>query len=198
MIFCGNNAELCAILKAPSQFRNDDTLLAAFIPCNLTYKQYQDYRWQRPLPSSPYQYSTLDPGIQEKLKSTTRRLAKNPELTRWFRLHRFTLSLYDFLTRAPRDYCMWTQEASPILKNPDAETRSLTTILDTCKARNVGYKKPARLIFVHVAALVSFPKLPQLALRRMKESDMRVFSYGSDGSVSPERWGLREIYPIGM
>lgn len=74
----------------------------------------------------------------------------------------------------------------------------LVVLLDECRARNVGHKADVRVIFVHVGALETVRRLPAFAMRRARNPEIRIYSYGTCHSVPPERWGLREIYPIGM
>ena len=108
------------------------------------------------------------------------------------------MPLYKFLTITSRTYCLWYAGADGKAGEiAGMETTALRTILTTLKAKDMGYKSDVRIIFVHVGALKTFFKLPVLAERRVKQPEIRFYTYGTHESVAPERWGIREIFPIG-
>lgn len=79
-----------------------------------------------------------------------------------------------------------------------SETRALQTILKRCGAQRVHLKDDKlRTIFVHVGSLVAFQKFSHLARKRKKWPWVQFFTYGTHETVSPERWGVHEIYPLG-
>lgn len=174
-------------------------MLAALLPWSLTVKEYKENQIHA-VPSDLVPYTgLLDPQLLETLRKSGkgRKLLQKPLFAEGLRIHNFDEATWDFLTRAPRSYCVWHASADGTLAEPGYDTVTLTAVLDECNAKNVGYKSDVRVIFVHVGALPTLRKLQALAMRRCKQADLRIYSYGTHPTVHPDRWGLKELYPIG-
>lgn len=199
IIFPSAITEVCNLFKIPPYLQDQSSVLAALIPWTLTVEAYTANRW-RQVRSDPYKgAATLNPELFEVLrqKGKKRKLLQTPLFSQGLRIHKFDADIYDFLTRASRSYCVWHTPADGALNEPGYETRALISVLDDCNANNVGYKADVRVIFVHIGALPTLRKLQALAMRRCKQIDLRIYSYGTHATVPPDRWGLREIYPVG-
>ncbi|KAI0094587.1 hypothetical protein BDY19DRAFT_913567 [Irpex rosettiformis] len=203
VIFPSAITEVCNIFKVPAYLRDKSSLLAALVPWSLSPNEMIENMWTQPTNRIPFK-GEINPELLRIIEAQekTRRLVKNPSFAAGLRIHKFTPEIYSFLTRTPRSYCIWhtSPGQKPDTSKPDGtqwETRGLVAVLEECYAKNAGHKADVRVVFVHVSALATFRKLPALAVRRLKQPDMRIYSYGSHTSVPPNRWGLREIYPIG-
>ncbi len=199
VIFPSAITEVCNLFKIPAYLRDKSSLLAALVPWNLSPNEMIENMWTQSTALVPYK-TELDPSLLRLLESQgkTPNLAKKPTWAAALRLFKVTPEIYNFLTRSPRAYCMWHKTSDPKRDASDMENRMLVVLLDECRARNVGHKADVRVIFVHVGALETVRKLPAFAMRRARNPEIRIYSYGTCHSVPPERWGLREIYPIGM
>ena len=184
-------------MKLPSTLRSAP-LVAALIPWNLTVEQYQHNEWQKTQAELSTQDGRIAPELAERIADVASALTAKPLYAQGLRQHHFSVADYEFFTRTSRNYCVWHAPADGSLKKPGFETKTLLAVLEVWKAQNVGYKMDVRAVFVHVGALPTLHKLVALAMRRCKRPDMRFYSYGTHPTVHPERWGLREIYPIGL
>lgn len=106
---------------------------------------------------------------------------------------KFPQLLAQWLSTSARGYCVWSSPDGP----SDMETTLLKMVLGRCNAQDIGLDADARLVFIHVRALTSLDKIPRLNERRSKRPEVRFYLYGTHSSVSPERWGIREIFPLG-
>ena len=170
-------------------------MVGVLIPWLVTVDQYQEKQWFAPRNELFAKGCRLDPELRKKLEGSQKLL--KADFCLGLRVHRVTAPFFAFLARAPRAYCVWHAPADGTRDAPGFETRLLLAILDAMNAKNVGYKADVRIIFVHVGALKTFYRLEALAMRRCKQPDLRIYSYGTHESVKPTRWGLREIYPLG-
>lgn len=196
IIFPAAHTDLCAYLKAPQEVREGAPLIAMLVPWAITVDNYNDKKWFKSRHELFLDGGQLDADIVKKIEG--RAALGNPFFALGLRVHRFSTRTYDFLARAPRDYCLWTGQVDGSTSQPGFETKTLVAVLDACKAHNVGYKQDVRAIFVHVGALKTFHKLQALAMRRSKQPSIRFYSYGTHPTVPPNRWGIREIYPTGQ
>ncbi|KAI0702474.1 hypothetical protein BC835DRAFT_1320860 [Cytidiella melzeri] len=198
VIFPPAITEICTLFRVPDYLSAQSTLLAALVPWSLTADEYVNNTSLQPL-DNIRMTGQLDPDLQKVLSTNrqTLRLLQRPLFAQGLRIHKFTVEIYDFLTRSPRSYCMWHSPPEGKLDDSKYETSLLVAVLDACGAKNKGYKSDVRVIFVHVGALSTLGKLPALAMRKCKQQDMRIYSFGTHSTVPPNRWGLREIYPIG-
>ncbi|THH02520.1 hypothetical protein EW026_g379 [Hermanssonia centrifuga] len=197
LIFPSVMKDICDFFKVPPNLVESSQIIAALIPWTLTVDEYRQNRWMRNNNDSPFTDARLDPELAKHLQKDRKLLAYNNTFSLGLRILRFTASVYKFLERSPRSYCIWHSPADGSTSHPGFETKLLLAILDVCKAKNVGYKTDVRVIFVHVGALPTFHKLEALGMRRCKQSDLRIYSYGTHQDVQPDRWSLREIYPLG-
>ncbi|KAK0465307.1 uncharacterized protein EV420DRAFT_951890 [Desarmillaria tabescens] len=131
---------------------------------------------------------------------------KNAELQHALRILKYPPWLHDFLSRRPRDYCVWYEDDKqdvrgkhkPFdLKGGNLETYWLAAILAQYGGVNKGYKADVEVIFVHIGAVKTLHKLMALVERRAKRPDILFVTFGTHQRVHPERWEFRRIYPIG-
>lgn len=96
-----------------------------------------------------------------------------------------------------RTYCAWWSFEGGAEELSGLETKQLHGIMKACKAKNVGHKKDARVVFVHVGALQTLHQLPAFAERRCRRPEIHFYTYGTHMSVPRGRWGVHPIYPLG-
>lgn len=197
LIFPSAISEICSTLKVSSQLRASP-LLAALVPWKLTTEQYRENEWQKTQEDLSPKYGRVETISAEKGSALSRTLTAKSYYGRGLRIHHFSTADYDFFKRSARAYCLWNAPSDGTAKAPGFETKTLVSMLDTWKATNAGYKADVRVIFIHIGALSSLHKLEALAMRRCKRPDMRFYTYGTHHSIHPERWGIREIYPLGL
>ena len=168
------------------------------MPWELTTKEFRTVTWKS---RSPTLERTLDPAFAAALEAAGRKVTTQRRFYQALHILGFPKSLYEFLfqTQSPRPYCIWNEPGDTTLTGAVGyETSLLREILAQCTlARDVGYKTDVRIVFVHVGALGTLHVLPALAVRRMRQSELRFMTYGTHPSVPRERWGIREIYVLG-
>ena len=194
IIFPGVHKDLSSYLKVPPEVR-DGKLIAMLVPWAITADDYVNGRWFKSRHELFMDGGQLDPEMAKRIEGHP--ALGSSSFALGLRIHGFNARVWDFLSRSPRDYCLWFENADGTSSHPGFETKALIATLDACKARNVGYKQDVRVIFVHVGALRSFYKLHALAMRRSKLSSLRFYLYGTHPTVPPTRWGIREVYPTG-
>ncbi|KIP11426.1 hypothetical protein PHLGIDRAFT_474501 [Phlebiopsis gigantea 11061_1 CR5-6] len=196
LVFTPSSTEVCSTLKLPSRFRTSP-IIAALVPWKLNVKQYRENEWQRAQDGLKSSDGRIEAKLAESIGKLPKAVTAKPQYARGLRIHQFTPAEYDFFKRAPRRYCIWNMPSDGTMKEPGFETKALVAVLNAWKAEEVGYKVDVRVVFVHVGALRSLQKLEALAMRRAKRPEMRFYTYGTHHSVHPERWGIKEIFPLG-
>lgn len=164
-------------IKVPISFKDTASLVAALLP------------WK--MGPSAYSASGIDVSFEnfsecEKLDDHVMGFLQFPS------------DLRVFMSRSPRQFCVWSSPSDGINSVHGLETKELLRILKKFKATDVGYKADVRAVFVHIAALKSFHQLHCLAERRMRSFDIRFWTYGTHPTVPKTQWGVQEIYPLGM
>lgn len=181
--------------KCPKEPREGTDLVAVLVPWKVTVDNYQDKQWFATRRELYLKGGRMDSELNKRTDGSRKLL--NTDFNLGLRIHQFPPLVYEFLARTPRAYCIWHSPADGPREAPGFETRILVAVLNALKARDVGLKTDVRVIFVHVGALKTFHKLGALAMRRCKQPDMRIYTYGTDRNVPPSRWYMREIYPVG-
>ncbi|EMD41671.1 hypothetical protein CERSUDRAFT_110243 [Gelatoporia subvermispora B] len=180
-IFPDTSLEICGLFQVPQEFRLKGTLLCALVPFKLTPSECLPLDYQeKNLPIGP----TLD--LPEKL---------TPAILHTFNILRLPRTLHDFLTKKPRKY--YICHSSDGQRTPGYETSLLIDVLKKYNAVLATHKDYLNVVFVHAGSFDALRKLESLAERRRRELEVRFYVYGTHESVSPSRWGIREIYPIG-
>ncbi|KAK7064499.1 chromo domain-containing protein [Favolaschia claudopus] len=177
---------LCRMLKVPEDMIKNSSLIAALLPWKPFAKESR-----RPfgLLTQPLKPSILSDADWKKTMSKSKyQLA--------LRILKFPRDLHDWFSRSERTYSVWPS-AEERTGNRDREIGFLTTILNECGAKKVGFKTDLRAIFVHVGSLVTIQKMPLLVERRSQMCGLRFYTFGTHESVHPESWGIREIFPLG-
>lgn len=164
------------------------------MPWELKAKDFQRLHWKPRIPSTG---TTLDPAFIPMLDEAGRKVISQRRFYQALHILQFPKTLYDFVAAPNHPYCIWYAPGDCMPSGSGYETSLLKEILSKCASKDVGYKAEARVIFVHVGALTRLQDLPGLAERR-KHPNPRFITYGTYPSVPRERWGVRELYPIGM
>lgn len=188
--------ELRQALKVPQELVDANALVAALVPWELSWRTYEDALWLSPRSLEPSQNRPPAAVFEALQKSSI--FPNTPLFHRVLRILKVPRTLLDFMSTPNRPYCLWYANADGVHPSRGYETKLLQTFLTICKARDVGIKADVRAVFVHIGALATLYKLPALAERRYKRPDLRFYTYGSHENVSPDRWGIREIFPLGM
>lgn len=187
--------ELRQALKVPQELVDANALVAALVPWELSWRTYEDALWLSPRSLEPSQNRPPAAVFEALQKSSI--FPNTPLFHRVLRILKVPRTLLDFMSTPNRPYCLWYANADGVHPSRGYETKLLQTFLTICKARDVGIKADVRAVFVHIGALATLYKLPALAERRYKRPDLRFYTYGSHENVSPDRWGIREIFPLG-
>jgi hypothetical protein len=187
---------LCSFLRVPDHLRQNSKnthALVALLPWLVSSAKYNKGATRKP-PNETIQ-RLLFPSSQPK--EGRRRILKGTVATMAMDLLAFPPELLDFMNLPNRSYCIWfiAVDGTPI--NPGFETRQLKYILSKTNAAPVSLDAEARVIFIHVGALESFYNLPALVAKRRDTAEVRFFTYGTHQSVPSNRWGMREILPLG-
>lgn len=195
LVFPPSINELCRLLRVPDALLVVPTapMIAALVPWELSSQEYDDARWFK-LRSDETAHTRLDPKVADLANET---FANNSAVQRALRILNVPMSLYKFLAYQSRTYSIWYSGGDGCEDVVGVETTALRTVLSAFKAKDMGHKADVRAIFVHVGALKTLHKLVALAERRSKRQEIRFYTYGTHESVAPERWGIREIYPLG-
>ncbi|KAH9937573.1 uncharacterized protein B0H18DRAFT_1113390 [Fomitopsis serialis] len=194
LVFPSSINELCRLLKVPPQTLVDAPMIAALLPWELTRQEFDEAKWFKTR-SDDALTASLDPVVDAAAREM---FSKNPAVHRALRILNVPHRLFKFLSASSRTYCIWYSPADgQVGELAGMETAALRTLLAAFKANDMGYKKDVRIVFVHVGALKTIYKLQALAERRNKRCELRFYTYGTHESVPPERWGIREIYPLG-
>lgn len=172
--------------------QSGSTLIAALIPWAMSPEQLNGV-----LPS--YQSSISPEAAIETFNQ--RELTRLTILQHGLRILQWPTWLDSHLREGVRSYHIWSV-GCPEDKHPnrDFETTILRKVLQhygMAREEKPAPGENAKLIFVHIASVKTLALLPVLLERRMTLGCVFVL-YGTHPSITPDRWGIREVYPIGM
>jgi hypothetical protein len=193
VIFSPGLETVLSRFQVPSDMQHGSPLLAALFGWALPSSVIRDYEWRPPLQDVAQiaGLPILDAGRRD------RTLRHKVMYHHALRILKFPDWLHDTMSMPNRPYCVWYEGGDDPSHAAGLETVLLNNILKYCGAKNVGYKTDVRAVFVHVGALRTLYKLPAFPERRSRRVELRFFTYGTHAAVAPERWGIREIYPLG-
>ncbi|EIW64911.1 uncharacterized protein TRAVEDRAFT_140212 [Trametes versicolor FP-101664 SS1] len=193
VIFPSGHPETIKFLNVPTGSAGEALLQAALVPWELKAKDFQKLHWKNRISTMGV---TLDPAFIPMLDEAGRKVVTQRRFYQALHILQIPKSLYDFVAAPNHPYCIWYVPGDHSGSGPGYETMLLKEVLATCASKNVGYKADGRVVFVHVGALATLYCLPALAERR-KYPEWRFITYGTHPSIPRERWGVRELYPIG-
>ncbi|KAI0322269.1 hypothetical protein OF83DRAFT_854405 [Amylostereum chailletii] len=108
-------------------------------------------------------------------------------------------SVHDYISGPDHPCDIWHIPSDGTPNVEGFETKALRSILRKCRAVVVDSKPTIpRVVFVHVGSVRTLHRLPSLVDRRRDYASIRFYTYGTHPSVPPERWGHREIFPLGL
>jgi hypothetical protein len=111
---------------------------------------------------------------------------------------KFPDDLRKYMKQPNHPYCVWWSPGDGTTSAPGLETKLLHDIMKSCRAKHVKHDdNDVRVVFVHVAALGSLNRSPNIARMRGERSDIHFYAYGSHPSIPLQHWGVRTIYPLG-
>ena len=180
------------LLRVPTTMTLEG-LQIALVPWELMGNEFRTLNWKPKLAAK----SIVDPEFAPSVAEAGRKVISQRRFYQAIHILGFPKSVYDFMSQSNRPFCIWLHQSDKQPSDPGYETQLLQSILSTCGAKDLGHKADVRVVFVHVGSLPSFYQLPSLAERRVKQCDLRFMTYGTHPSVPHERWGVREIYPLG-
>ncbi|TFK40949.1 hypothetical protein BDQ12DRAFT_678640 [Crucibulum laeve] len=194
LLFPRSIERLSSAFRIPSELLVKGSLIATLLPWKLTPSQVA-MESRKPATLLIPSHTRLQP----TLESPRWIRAIRTKLTYQHALHvlKFPLELHTFLSSRERPFCIWYEVGDGSKQNAGFETMLLYSIMEQCRASNVGKKADVRVVFVHVGALDTLHRLPALMERRAKTPHLRFYTYGTHESIMPEHWGIREIYPRG-
>lgn len=194
IMFPSGHPEVTKYLKVPPGSAGDALLQAALVPWELKAKEFHNSHWKSRIAT---QASPPDPELTTMMDEAGSKVVSQRRFYQAMHILGFTKSLYDFMAAPNRPYCIWHIPSDRFGNDVGYETALLKEILSTCPSVDVSPKGSARVVFVHVGALIRLYNLPMLADRRGKHPDYRFITYGTHPTVPRERWGIRELFPIG-
>lgn len=205
LLFPSVSEALCDIFKPSRDLQQPGGFVAVLLPWAVTGRAAKKIRTQykveeRSLVRAPSVLSNPDP---VKVSGHARSLRHNPSYHLALHILQFPDWLHRYLSQPDRKYALWFEPSDGYIKQDSSEwkgseTRALETILKRCGAQRAHLKDDKlRVIFVHVGSLIALQKFSQLARKRKKWHWVQFFTYGTHETVSPERWGIQEIYPLG-
>lgn len=191
--------DLCKRLRIPEDLRQRNGLLVALIPLKTNSSKYwelQSHRRNQPP-------SQILP--EEILLLENRYLKGDSSYSRAVQILQCPVWLEETIGEAPkRTFCIWFAPFDGTQKNngkeitAGTETSALITILERANADNVGYKSDVWFVFVHIGALKTLHKFEAFSDRRVKRPELQFITYGSHPTVPKNRWGINEIYIMGL
>lgn len=196
------DSELSRKFNIHANLRQPRSLVVSLVPWELSGKQ-RALDWRKPIPDVLPRTTSIERTIEESgrwERSIRTKLSYHHAL----RILKFPKALHDFMTQGNgRPYYVWSDGGDNInnyrgIEYRGIETEYLVSIMDQCRAGQVGPKSVARVVFIHVGALNTVHKLPQFVDRRANHAFVQFYTYGTHESVAPSIWGIREIWPCGM
>ncbi|KAK2461748.1 hypothetical protein APHAL10511_006211 [Amanita phalloides] len=192
------DSELCRKLNVPSDLRQSRSLVVTLVAWELSPKQLAlDFR--KPVSGILPKVTNIDQTIEDTIR-WERSIRTKVSYHHALRVLKFPKALHDFMTHEhKRPFCVWwdSGDNTNAKSHPGIETMYLLSIMEQCRAGNVGLKSVARVVFVHVGALKTVHKMPQFMDRRANHPLVQFYTYGTHESVGPGIWGVREIWPCG-
>ncbi|KAF8640769.1 hypothetical protein AX17_000419 [Amanita inopinata Kibby_2008] len=196
LLFPPNNSDLCQRFNVPSQLQQYDSLIVALLPWKLSSKQIA-LDWRNSFVHHLARHTSIEPTIADSAR-WERSIRTKVSYHHALRILKFPNALHDFMVQEHRrPFCIWWEGGDSIKGRMGVETAYLSSIMEQCRAANVGSKAAARVVFVHVGALATVHKLPGFTERRTRQPLVHFYIYGSHECVAPDVWGVREIWPCG-
>jgi hypothetical protein len=195
VVFPSSLENLCSRFKVPDDMRQSGGLIVALFAW--IRSEHLDSKIQQPAVIRDEHENNVDlPVIPADRRN---HLIRNDALYHHaIRILQFPSWLHDYMSMPNRPYCVWWTPGDGTISDKGLETTLLISILNHCGAKNVGHKVDVRAVFVHVGALRTLYKFIALAERRSKRFEVQFITFGSHPSVPRDRWGIREIYPLGV
>lgn len=109
----------------------------------------------------------------------------------------FPSSLLELLDNPSRTYGIWFSSSDCGQSTSGLETALLQLILGATRATVSNLKDEVRFVFIHVGALPTIRTLPSLVAKLSEHPETHFYTYGTHSSVETQRWGIREIFPLG-
>ncbi|KAG1757323.1 hypothetical protein EDB19DRAFT_1656858 [Suillus lakei] len=193
-IFSSSSESICRFLHVPKHLLQDSqntNVLVALSPWLVSSVKYSRGTTRNRVDETMQQLTT--PSGQPR--DSRRRILKEAAMA--IDLLSIPRELLDFMQFPNRKYCIWSFQADGAALNPGFETRQLKYVLNKTKAASVSLDAEARVIFIHVGALKTFYELSPVVTKRRDAPEVRFFTYGTHESVPSNRWGMREIFPLG-
>ncbi len=176
-------------LSLPQNYQQSRTPVAVLLAWSLP--NYERQEWRSPVNKPIYRSVPYEPPSMSTRQS--RRLCT------MMRVLRFPQDLHEFMSRTTRTYCLWWEggDGGPTVDNQKWETKTLKKVLQSCGAEDGGHDKDVRVVFIHVASVLTLHRLPNFLDRRSKRLEVCFYTYGTHHRVPPSLWGIRPIYLAG-
>ena len=201
MFIFTSDKDLNQRFNVPSDLLRPQSLVISLLPWQLSTRQIS-MDWREPVSSTLRKAVSIQPTLPDFAR-WERSIRSKVSYHHALRLLQFPKELHDFMVREQaRTFCVWWDggDNTNIKSYAGIETNYLMSVMEQCRAGHVPTKTTtvARVVFIHVGALKTVHKLPGLSERRGKHPSVRFYTYGTHDSVTPQFWGIREIWPCGM
>ncbi len=191
------DSELSRNFDIPANLRQSRSLVVSLVPWELSAKE-RALDWRKPISDVLPRTTSIERTIDESGR-WERSIRTKAAYHHALRVLKFPKALHEFMTQGNgRPYCVWSDGGDNTNNNRGIETLYLHSIMEQCRAVDVGLESVARVVFIHVGALNTIHKMPQFLDRRANHALVQFYTYGTHESVAPSIWGAREIWPCGM
>ncbi|CDO70283.1 hypothetical protein BN946_scf184942.g83 [Trametes cinnabarina] len=194
VIFPAGHPTAIKYLKVPPGSTGESVLQAALVPWELTAKEFCQSHWRS---RETARESALDRAFEPAFDGDGRKVVNQRRFHQALHILGFPKTLHEFMSAPNHPYCIWHAPGDTTNSCVGYETLLLKEVLSTYPSPDNGHKADVRVIFTHVGSLEKLYCLPAIAERRMKRPELRFVTYGTHPSVPRERWGMRDIFPLG-
>lgn len=181
----------------PSMNLKDGDMVMAILPYALDTEDLDKNLWTQPVDRTqhrlPYTYPRIPSGQALREHPYHYHLAIS--------MLNFPMDLLDYVAHPvyKRPYTVWSGKEALLKHNErrGLEIKLLDFLLDHAKAQRASSRTNVRIIFIHVSALRSIQHLPEFVERRANYAFVQFYFFGTDPSIHPTLWGVKEVWPCG-
>ena len=191
--------ETSELLRVPPTIAEDAPLQVALLPWELPTTDFRTVNWK---PRYPAKRMFLDDGFSKAITADGRGAAISRRgFYEAVHILQFPYDVYEYIRgkEGPNDcpHCIWFPDSDSWYLGSGYETELLRKILAEARSHDVGYQAEVCVIFGHIGSLSTLQNLTALAERCMERPEIRFIMYGTHPTVPRNRWGVRDIFPVG-
>jgi hypothetical protein len=191
IVFPATQLGLAKVLEVPEYLTSGTPLLVVLLPLLVpSFKASKDAGWR-------YVHTVMQSLSSCKSVDMGHELPRRTMLSQATSLLGFPKSLLDFLSSSttPKAYSIWP---FPTQSSSGLDTALLQHILRFTKATSARLEDDVRVVFICNRNLETLDTMPSLVSKRVNSPETQFWTYGYSTSVTSSRWGLQEIFPLGI